>query len=241
MIDNGEDDYYKSSDGLWGESLSKLKNRLVYQRRSRNMLCIYCGMNADTREHCPPKSFLKEPYPLDLKVLPACSICNNTFSNYENKFLRLMNNLEKGSEDDFTDRDILLIKNDHILPDYARIVLRKVAMGHAIYQLSDGFGDMIEDEPTIDFLLKSQVAQEQWDALQHPVFIDVIPELGSRESDSVFVIEKRSGDTSDFSPKCLVDWTNVQQNVYKYISYLSGDRIVVKMILRNILYVQVGI
>ena len=33
----------------------------------------------------------------------------------------------------------------------------------------------------------------------------------------------------------------MEQNVYKYISYLSGDRIVVKMILRNILHVQVGI
>lgn len=133
------------------------------------------------------------------------------------------------------------MKNDHILPGYARIVLGKVAMGHAIYQLSDGFGDMIEDEITIDFLVKIQVPQEQWDELQHLVIIDVIPELGSRESDSAFVIEKRSGDTSDFIPICLVDWTDVQQNVYKYISYLSGDRIVVKMILRNILYVQVGI
>lgn len=241
IIDNGKDDYYKNSDGLWGESLSKLKNRLVYQRKSQNMLCIYCGKNADTREHCPPRSFLKEPYPPDLKVLPACSECNNDFSKYENKFLSLMNNLEKGSEDDSTDRDILLMKIDHILPNYARNVLEKVAMGHAIYQLSDGFKDMIEDKPTIDFLLKSQVSQDQWNELQHPVIIDVIPELGSRESDSVFVIAKRSADTSVSLPICLVDWTDVQQNVYKYISYLSGDRIVVKMILRNVLYVQVGI
>lgn len=241
MIDNGEDDYYKSSDGLWGESLSKLKNRLVYQRRSKNMLCIYCGMNADSREHCPPKSFLREPYPMDLRVLPACSKCNNTFSNYESKFLRLMNNLESGSEDDTTSRDILLMKNDHLLPDYAQIVLEKVAIGHAIYQLSDGFGDMIEDDIAIDFLLKSQVPQGRWDELQHPVIIDVIPELGSRESDSVFVIEMLSGDKSDFSPICLIDWTDVQQNVYKYIAYLHKEHIVVKMIMRDILYVQVTI
>ena len=239
MINNTEEDCYKSSDGLWGESLSKMKNRLVFQRKSKNMLCIYCGMDADTREHCPPKSFLREPYPTDLRVLPACSKCNNTFSNYESKFLRLMNNLELGSEDDTTSRDILLMKNNHLLPDYAKIVLEKVAIGHAIYQLSDGFGDMIENDITIDFQLKSQVPQGRWDELQHPVIIDVIPELGSRESDSVFVIEMLSGDKSDFSPICLIDWTDVQQNVYKYIAYLHKNHIVVKMIMRDILFVQV--
>ena len=152
-----------------------------------------------------------------------------------------MNNLELGSEDDTTSRDILLMKNNHLLPDYAKIVLEKVAIGHAIYQLSDGFGDMIENDITIDFQLKSQVPQGRWDELQHPVIIDVIPELGSRESDSVFVIEMLSGDKSDFSPICLIDWTDVQQNVYKYIAYLHKDHIVVKMIMRDILYVQVTI
>lgn len=48
------DEYYKKYNGLFGESLYLLKNRLVF-RRNPPMQCIYCGKKADTREHCPPK------------------------------------------------------------------------------------------------------------------------------------------------------------------------------------------
>ena len=44
------------------------------------MQCIYCGAPADTREHCPSRTFLKDPRPCDLPVLPSCSKCNNSYS-----------------------------------------------------------------------------------------------------------------------------------------------------------------
>lgn len=53
-IDNDAEEYYAKYNGLWGETLSRLKNRLVFSRRCNDMLCIYCGEIAQTREHCPP-------------------------------------------------------------------------------------------------------------------------------------------------------------------------------------------
>jgi len=47
MIDNNE--HYKKYDGLWGESLTQLKSRLVFQRKSHS-ICLYCGMDAQTRD-----------------------------------------------------------------------------------------------------------------------------------------------------------------------------------------------
>ena len=58
--DNNHEEHHTKYNGLWGETLLQLKNRLVYSRRSKNMICIYCGENAQTREHCPPRSFFPE-------------------------------------------------------------------------------------------------------------------------------------------------------------------------------------
>lgn len=39
--DNNYEEHHTKYNGLWGEILSQLKNRLVYSRRSKNMTCIY--------------------------------------------------------------------------------------------------------------------------------------------------------------------------------------------------------
>ena len=81
--DNREE-YYKKYNGLWGDSLSRLKKRLVYSRKYKDMICIYCGKVAQTREHCPPRSFFPEhDFPENLRVLPACEECNKGFSHDE--------------------------------------------------------------------------------------------------------------------------------------------------------------
>ena len=68
------------SGSFWGDS--KMVPFIVYQRKSY-MKCIYCGAEADTREHCPSKAFLELPLPTNLIVLPACNRCNNGFSSDE--------------------------------------------------------------------------------------------------------------------------------------------------------------
>lgn len=42
--------------------------------------CIYCGGKADTRDHVPPKALLLEPWPPNLRTVPACSPCNSAWS-----------------------------------------------------------------------------------------------------------------------------------------------------------------
>lgn len=46
--------------------------------------CVYCGDWADTKDHTPPRFFLKSPLPSNLVTLPACKKCNLTFSSDEN-------------------------------------------------------------------------------------------------------------------------------------------------------------
>lgn len=51
------------------------------------MRCIFCGRNAGTtKDHVPPKSLLRKPYPADLLTVPSCGACNNGFSKNEEYF-----------------------------------------------------------------------------------------------------------------------------------------------------------
>ncbi|MBV7427241.1 MULTISPECIES: hypothetical protein [unclassified Acidovorax] len=43
-------------------------------------ICVYCGTMPDTRDHCPSKVLLDEPYPPNLPVVEACLACNKSFS-----------------------------------------------------------------------------------------------------------------------------------------------------------------
>jgi hypothetical protein len=42
-------------------------------------VCVYCGMEANTRDHIPPKALFLRPYPNFITV-PACTSCNHKFS-----------------------------------------------------------------------------------------------------------------------------------------------------------------
>lgn len=42
--------------------------------------CLYCGRPADTREHVPPKALLEQPWPNNLRTVPACGDCNGSWS-----------------------------------------------------------------------------------------------------------------------------------------------------------------
>jgi hypothetical protein len=233
-----DEEYYKEHNGLWGESLSNMKDRLVYQRKS-NMTCVYCSGMADTREHCPPKSFLKEPYPDNLTLIPACRKCNNSFSKAERKFKLLMDNLENNINDERTTEDIQHLVTKHILPDYARMVLYKVAIGHSAYMLSTGFGESHPIENVdILFAIKNQCSQKEWENFQDLTLIDTIPELGSRASDRCLLV-KSVGD--DSFRMVVFDWINVQDGIYKYLPYHDEKNISVKMVIRDLLYVKVSL
>lgn len=56
-------------------------------RRYERVPCIYCGSDADTRDHVPPKSLLDTPYPPNLLTVPACRACNSGFAADEQYLL----------------------------------------------------------------------------------------------------------------------------------------------------------
>ncbi len=51
---------------------------------SGELLCVYCGALADSKDHAPPKCLMLPPLPSNLITLPACRKCNNGFSFDEN-------------------------------------------------------------------------------------------------------------------------------------------------------------
>lgn len=58
------------------------------------MNCVYCGRRATTRDHVPPRCLLEKLYPQNLKTVPCCRKCNNSFSLDEQYFLILLGQIE---------------------------------------------------------------------------------------------------------------------------------------------------
>ncbi len=52
--------------------------------------CLYCGAEASTIEHVPPRSFLEKPFPRNLTTVRACSVCNQGFSKDEEYAIALL-------------------------------------------------------------------------------------------------------------------------------------------------------
>jgi hypothetical protein len=44
------------------------------------VFCTFCGGHTGTRDHCPSRVLLDEPYPDNLPVVPSCAQCNSSFS-----------------------------------------------------------------------------------------------------------------------------------------------------------------
>jgi hypothetical protein len=58
--------------------------------RSKYLRCLFCGKEANTRDHIPSKNLLDEPFPLNLLTIPSCSECNKSFSLDEEYFLNVL-------------------------------------------------------------------------------------------------------------------------------------------------------
>lgn len=242
------EEYYKKYNGLWGESLSRLKNRLVYSRKCKDMICIYCGRVAQTREHCPPRSFFPDhDFPDNLRVLPACEECNKGYSQDEETVRDFLNctydrycnhNLENVYPFEIYEYSNLTEKSK-VLIEPAKRIFSKVAQGLAIYEMSDCFGDDGWLPEVTDYICRHWIAEDEWDGLQLPISIDVLPELGSRASDNFFIIQSLSGDGHTILEPIDVMWTELKENVFKYVTWIQDDIIRVRMILRDFFFIEV--
>ncbi|MFC1678659.1 hypothetical protein ACFL2T_00365 [Elusimicrobiota bacterium] len=59
-------------------------------RSARREMCTYCDRESESRDHVPPKCFLKKPLPSDLQTVPSCKECNLGTSKDEQYLLVLM-------------------------------------------------------------------------------------------------------------------------------------------------------
>src|SRR5690348_7164381 len=61
--------------------------------------CTFCGGETGTRDHCPSRVLLDEPFPANLPVVPACAACNTSFSADEEYLACLISSVLAGSTD----------------------------------------------------------------------------------------------------------------------------------------------
>lgn len=69
--------------------------------------CVLCGeANIEvTKEHVPPRSLFPKPRPKDLITVPACKNCNNSTSQFDNRYTILVTGkvTERGGEQRIAD------------------------------------------------------------------------------------------------------------------------------------------
>ena len=150
--------------------------------------CAFCGGSTGTRDHCPSRVFLDEPYPNNLPVVNACSECNAGFSADEEYLACLVSCVIAGTTDpDQIDRkkikrillkkpalrsriDLSISESDGqttYQPESDRVstVVTKLAKGHALFELHEL---CIEPPTTIEILPLMLLHGERLDMFENP-------------------------------------------------------------------------
>jgi hypothetical protein len=122
--------------------------------------CAFCGGRIESRDHCPSRVLLDEPYPENLPVVPSCSRCNESFSPHERYVACLIDCVLTGGTDPdgvgrpkvrrmLRETPSLRARIDQALssagggvafrPELERVatVVTKLAQGHALYELHE--------------------------------------------------------------------------------------------------------
>lgn len=221
--------------------------------------CIYCGApNPDTREHVPSKVLLEKPFPENLPVIGACRSCNNSYSIDEEYAACIIACMSVGSTkpDEIKNsrvRDILskktylrfMIEQSKVISsgthsgvsfnvDQERFnkFINKLAIGHAAYELSL----ILHETPRrLEWKLISSMSEDEITSFDAPQLIDILGEIGSRDSQRAIVVEAllQSPSTGEMKkiPFILNDWIDVQDGVYRYHVAQNNDSVTVKIVL----------
>lgn len=240
---------------------NRLRHKIVFNRNFYSE-CIYCGQKAMTREHVPSKVFLIKPYPDHLSVVPACLKCNNSFSKDE-LFLSILIEMLKSKyygQNYILSEEIRsrLLKNAKIVQDIERVIennnlgefdqriskiIFKIALGHAVFELSEGY---CIKNGSIRYTFFDRMSEEEVEEFSVPFIIsdELLPEMGSRAYERIRVLEVTYAAVKDPEqiikvPIVLLDWVEVQEAKYSYTSFRFEKEIVVKMIVNDFLYAEV--
>jgi hypothetical protein len=198
--------------------------------------CIFCGAETETRDHCPSRILLDEPYPTNLPVMPSCLLCNTGFSLDEQYFACLVECARTGSplavkrpkirrileaNPALAGRleNVRTIADDGCISfatENARVqaVVLKLAQGHAAYEISE----IVRHKPSRVLIIPLHLLKpEARDHFETPPSIAGWPEVGSRAMRRMFL-----QDGSILGP----DWVEVQEGRYRYLAAAEGHVIV---------------
>lgn len=215
--------------------------------------CVHCGAADETRDHCPSKVFLDEPFPENLPQSPSCLRCNNGISKHEEYLACLIECVLTGDVDlprfrrgkianclrrspalaeslrrarhDFGDQCRWMFDENRV-----RAVVMKLARGHVAFELSE---PRIDEPSSIWFGPLCEMSDESRDAFEHgedESLLALWPEVGSRAMQRILVV----GDVGAHEDK----WLDVQHGNYRYqVSWANG--LVVKIVIREYLGCEV--
>lgn len=229
----------------------RLRHRIVY--KANESLCIYCGEIETSREHISSKVFLEKPFPDNLYLVPTCSKCNNSFSEgelYTWFIIKILEQcsgkcLDEDSRKRFISHSDVYEKAKKDISDFVGMfsddsaimfefkskrierILEKLAIGHAVYELSEGYFSGDSDgwqASMIKYAFAPVLSQEIMDDFNAiNIANDLLwPEIGSRK------YELLGG--------CFFDWVEIQNDVYRY--FASGE-IQVKIVIDEFLFAEV--
>lgn len=194
--------------------------------------CAFCGGETGTRDHCPSRVFLDQPFPENLPVVPACVGCNSSFSIDEEYLACLISCVLAGSTDpNKIDREkiakilqrkealrsklessISVVEGKTIFePEHNRVktVLTKLAQGHALFELHEL---VARDPDDISIFPMLTLTERQRIDFERPVATEVWPEVGSRAMQRML-----TGQDMDQN-----GWIIVQPNMYRYTASAVG-------------------
>lgn len=237
----------------------RIMHRIMY-RRGMYSLCIYCGKKANSREHIPSRVFLKVPYPDNLGIVPACKRCNNGYSSDEIFLYLFIEKLKKRFYKDYEFSNDTLLRigkyksivnevdglinnaqgNLYSIKDLrVNNVLEKLALGHAVYELSVGWRSESWSGKCnyLYYGFFPNLSVDEMDEIDSCFNLNdyMLPEVGSRIFDKIYVI-KLTTESGKEVPLCLLDWIDVQDNTYRYTCFVFDHTIIVKIVISEFLY-----
>lgn len=119
-------------------------------------------------------------------------------------------------------------------------VIKKLAVGHAAYELSLVFRDAPK---RFDWKLISSMGEEQKVAFNAPQLIEIFGEVGSRNTQRIMVVEilLQSPSTGELAkmPFFLNDWVDVQDGIYRYHVVQNDNGVIVKIVLNEFIICEV--
>lgn len=202
--------------------------------------CVYCGQGIEDRDHIPPKVFLEKPYPPDMEMVNSCISCNGGFALDEQYVACLIEVARKGTfEETFLRAKIKetlrsqeplkkmlqaqVVNNEkfEIKFDFDRMhrVILKLARGHAAYDLSE-FTEYKNNN--VHFFLLHHLTDEQFEQFDSSPEINFYPEVGSRSMQRMVMYDG-------------VVWHEVQQDMYRYMTYVQPDLVTVRIVISEYL------